>query len=90
MADIHGKPVTCDDLYYECQARGIEIANHESDLYIPNTEETRALCKHFGKRPQSFFNQVTKTTWLDVPFAYTPFWEKAWRIGQSRKNGGKS
>ena len=65
-----------DSLYAECVARGIHFSNHESDLYIPVTPETRELCKHFGHQPQVFTNQVEGGSWYDVPFAFVPWWDK--------------
>ncbi len=52
-----------------------EIGHHESDLYVKASPETRALVKASG-RPYSFFkSNVDGKTWIDVPFAYEPFWE---------------
>ncbi|MBC7818413.1 MAG: hypothetical protein IAG10_16120 [Planctomycetaceae bacterium] len=69
-------------VYDECLAAGIPMANHYSDLYIPATDETRAIlkkCDCITYRP--FRNQVEGGTWYDVPFAYLPYWEAA----QTRK-----
>ena len=70
-----------DTLYDECVKRGIPIANHESDLYIPCTEETRLLLLHYGHdrrgklaTAETFINQVEGGRWYDVPFGYAPFW----------------
>ena len=73
---INSTPVTEDSLYAECVKRGIPAHNHESDLYIPITEETRALVKHFKKSAEVFKNQVEGGLWYDVPFAFVPWWEK--------------
>jgi hypothetical protein len=43
--------VTENSLYAECVKRGIPMSNHESDLYIPVTAETRELIKHFDASP---------------------------------------
>ena len=63
-------------LYAACVARNIPVQNHESDLYIPVTEETTKLVKEFGLTPTTFVNQVEGGQWYDVPFAYMPWWEK--------------
>jgi hypothetical protein len=58
---------------------GIEYDNHCSDLYIPRTAQTLELCKNFGKTGVSampFVNQLNGKIWLDIPFAYIPYWEK--------------
>lgn len=63
-----------ETLYDECVARGIPIENHESDLYIPLNSETMELLKFYGCRGELFANQEDKTTWIDIPFAYLPWW----------------
>ena len=64
-------------LWAEVQSRGIEHANHESDLYLPATDEVREILKRFPEhKPTTFLNQVTGTTWFDIPFAFLPWWEK--------------
>jgi hypothetical protein len=67
-------------LYEDVIALGIKHANHESDLYLPDTEQVRALLLHHGKAVngwtvQRFTNQVEGGPWLDVPFAYKPYWD---------------
>ena len=63
-------------VYAACLAAGIPMHSHYSDLYIPATEETRAIlkaCDCITFRP--FRNQVEGGTWYDVPYAYLPYWE---------------
>jgi hypothetical protein len=67
--------ITETTLYAECVKRNIPCHNHESDLYIPVTQETLDLVNHFGHRPETFTNQVEGGVWFDVPFAYSPWWE---------------
>lgn len=96
---IAGKPLTHPDHFYaECVARGIPCHNHESDLYIPVTEETRALVKHYTNpppghhalaRPETFQNQVEGGLWYDVPFAFTPWWEKREQEGKALEEARK-
>jgi hypothetical protein len=64
------------DLFNEIESRGIPYAKHYSDLYIPNTDETRALLKDRGMQYSYFRNQVNGEIWLDVPFAYDPYWDE--------------
>ena len=68
-------------LYEQCKQLGIETDHHESDLYIPMTEATRALIKayKFKANVTSFISRIDRKPWYDVPFAYMPFWEKAAR-----------
>jgi hypothetical protein len=65
------------DIFVKVKELGIPYANHESDLYIPVTEQTRQLMHdyEFASNVTVFQNQVTNTAWYDVPFAYLPYWE---------------
>jgi hypothetical protein len=67
-------------LFEEIQAAGIPFANHESDLYVPDTEQVRAiLARHPVSKSNAttFVNQAPPhkgERWLDIPFAYAPWW----------------
>jgi hypothetical protein len=64
-------------LYQELIAAGIPTDSHESDLYVLNTPVARGLIAKHGKRGVVGFNsKVDGKRWLDVPFAYDPFWER--------------
>jgi len=73
------------ELYDELKEAGIEIDHHESDLYVPNTPEARRILdRHpiekknatlFGEHKVVGGRHVDKI-WIDVPFAYAPFWRK--------------
>lgn len=70
-------------LYDAIKSAGVEHSNHESDLYLPDTEQARTILNDFPLQKsiaERFRNQVTGTTWIDIPFAYLPWWEK--RTGQ--------
>lgn len=65
-------------LFDEIKAAGIPFANHETDLYIPATEQTRAILAKYtleNGNKTTFTNQVEGGLWYDVPFAYLPAWE---------------
>jgi hypothetical protein len=59
------------ELYDALIAAGCEIDSHESDLYVKAT-----LVAESGRLRSFFTHQVTGETWIDVPFAYLPWWEK--------------
>lgn len=63
-------------LYQALLAAGATLASHESDLYTPVTEASRALVeKHRARGSVSTFrNNQDGTLWYDIPFAYEPFW----------------
>lgn len=68
-------------LFAAIQAAGIPYSNHESDLHIPATPEARAILAKFPLEEgnaTSFINQAAPHKgehWLDIPFAFIPFWE---------------
>lgn len=68
------------DLYEQLRAAGIETDNHESDLCFPVTPESTAILKEQPEwRRESvttFHSQVDGRLWYDVPFGFTPFWDK--------------
>lgn len=63
-------------IYNEIVKRGIQHANHCSDLYIPVTQETAQLLKEYDLRATTFENQVEGGIWYDVPFQYLPYWDR--------------
>lgn len=70
--------MTCS-LYGDLLAAGVETANHMSDLYFPDTEQTRAILARFPYSAgiaAKFRDNKTGQTWWDVPFAFLPWWEK--------------
>jgi hypothetical protein len=64
------------DIYEQMKSAGVELANHESDLYVPVNAQTRAIVEQyeFKATVKTFTNRITGTLWFDIPFAYTPFW----------------
>jgi hypothetical protein len=65
------------EIYTQVVAANIPLANHESDLYIPVTDETRALIAayRFKENVTTFINNLDGKLWYDVPFAFLPYWE---------------
>lgn len=74
-------------LFQSIREAGIPYSSHESDLYIPATPEARAILARFPlnqANATSFTNQAEPhrgQRWLDIPFAFDPFW-------QARAQGG--
>lgn len=62
-------------LYAEAVALGIPTDSHESDLYLPRTAQTVALVKKWNRSVSTFTSQIDGKLWLDVPFAFDPWWE---------------
>lgn len=81
------------DLYQMLRDAGCETDNHESDLYVKDTETARRVIAEYeqatGKRvnKETFRSQIDKTAWFDIPFQYTPFWERKLGSGSCRECG---
>ena len=60
------------------------LDHHESDLYVRDTPLVRALVRQFGLNSSYFTSKVDNQRWIDVPFAYEPYWEK-----KASSRGGK-
>jgi hypothetical protein len=59
---------------------GCEMDSHESDLYVRATPEAVAIVKESGWRYETFTSQTDGQQWLDLAFAYEPFWESKQRL----------
>jgi len=67
-------------IYQRATAAGIPMDHHESDLYLQDTPEARRILAEW--RDESgrdefvtyFRDQETGEQWMDIPFAYDPFW----------------
>ena len=68
-------------IYEELRASGCPIDNHESDLYVKSTPESRAIIERRQNDGESlsvsgFTSQTDQTPWLDLPFRFDPYWAK--------------
>jgi hypothetical protein len=66
-------------LYKDLVRAGIPTDHHESDLYVLDTSEAREAIKKYGYKFKTFTSNIDGKRWIDVPFAYEPFWEKKGR-----------
>lgn len=62
------------ELYDELQAAACRMDRHESDLYVEATPTAREIVKRSGRSWSAFVSQVDGKLWLEVPFAWAPFW----------------
>ena len=64
--------------YEKALKAGLEIDNHESDLYLKDCEQARIIvAEHeFASNVTRFRSQIDGGIWFDVPFAYDPWWQK--------------
>ena len=68
-----------ESLYSAVIRLGIAHDSHESDLYIEDTDLARHVLGHFKTQHENarrFTHQIHRVPWIDVPFAYDPFWER--------------
>ncbi len=79
-------------LYEALRAAGVVCDHHESDLYFEDTPESREILSHYPEKwelSSRFLSQIDGSDWIEVPFAYTPWWRDkartARQIEESRK-----
>lgn len=61
-------------LYEKIKALKIPFDSHRSDLYFLATPESRKIVKESGRHPYPFISPRDGKVWIEVPFAYDPFW----------------
>jgi transposase-like protein len=74
-----------DDLYSKLKATGAKMDSHESDLYVEATPQTESIVRSSGHSFSFFTSNIDGKRWIDVPFAYQPFWDK--RAERHNANG---
>lgn len=84
--------MTSISVYDAMVLAGVQIDHHESDLYVPDNAVTRAILEHYpDHRAQPFMSE--NEPWLDIPFAYQPWWElrlhRAQRVWLYRVRGAQ-
>jgi hypothetical protein len=72
-------------IYKALKEAGCEMDSHESDLYVKDTAVAReVLSKHDirfneaegGRSWGRFVSQIDGAFWIDIPFAYEPWWDR--------------
>jgi len=61
-------------IYTEMKEAGLEMDNHESDLYVEDSLKAREILAKYENKSSTFFNCDGKV-WIDIPFMYDPFWD---------------
>ena len=58
-----------------------DIANWQTDLYLKVTPESRQLVENYDYKNlvETFVDNIDHELWYDIPFAYTPGWERRGR-----------
>jgi len=55
-------------------AAGCEIGSHESDLHVKSTPAALTVLAAYSHDARTFISAIDGALWLDIPFAYSPFW----------------
>ena len=64
-------------LYLRLKTAGVPLDSHESDLYALVTPESWAIVKASGwGGVTTFTSNIDGKVWFDLPFAYSPWWER--------------
>ena len=64
------------NVYAELVAAGVPLDNHGSDLYALATAEAVRIVKASGYCHSFFRSAIDGKMWLEVHFAFYPFWER--------------
>ena len=73
-------------LYQALKAAGCEIDSHCSDLYVRDTVRARDIIAEFPEHIRElrfFVSPVDNRPWLEIPFAYDPYWNARQRSDDS-------
>jgi hypothetical protein len=70
------------NLYDDLVGAGIPLDHHESDLYVLHTPMAVSIIRQHGQLGTPFVGTDGKR-WLELPFAYMPFWRT--RAGKAKK-----
>jgi hypothetical protein len=66
-------------IYTDIKAADLPTDSHESDLYVKDSPEAREILAEHGKKVdgwnvQGFKSAIDGAHWLDIPFAFDPWW----------------
>lgn len=66
-------------LFTEMLAAGVEVDSHESDLYVKASATASAVLRRHPAQAANalyFWDRTGGGMWIDVPFAYDPWWHR--------------
>lgn len=70
-----------DALYDELVDGGFKLDSHESDLYVKDSPLAREIIDKHKLPYKPFIDDIDHERWLEVPFAYAPFWREKAKAG---------
>jgi hypothetical protein len=65
-------------LYSELLAAGLKLDSYRSDLYVRDCFDARQILERFPiekSNARRFVSNLDGLLWIEVPFAYVPWWE---------------
>jgi hypothetical protein len=70
------------DIYKEAVEAGCTIDHYQSDLYLKKDAVSQKLVEsyEFKQSVTTFISQIDRELWYDIPFAYSPYWEKLQKV----------
>lgn len=73
-------------LYEELLESGVELdhRDHTSDLYVRATPKALRLIMESGLCWSAFRSQIDGKLWIDVPFAFDPYWNRRTTMARER------
>lgn len=64
-------------IYQQLKDAGVQLDNHESDLYALVTPESEKIVAEYPHKSNvRKFKGSDGKMWFDIPFAYEPYWDK--------------
>lgn len=64
-----------NNVYEALKQADCKMDNHESDLYVEDTQTARDIIARFDLSFRPFKSNADGKNWLEVPFMYQPFWD---------------
>jgi hypothetical protein len=69
--------LTSQSVYTDLVKADAKIDHHASDLYVLDTPEARRIiAEHPEHKVEPFKDSIDGKRWLEIPFAYDPFWDE--------------
>ena len=62
-------------VYRTLKQAGCKIDNQASDLFVLATPEALKIVQDSDEKYSIFTSEIDGKQWIEVPFAYLPFWE---------------
>lgn len=72
------KKITIGEIYPLLKETGAKMDHHASDLYVEKTPDTKKIVEAYENvgAVSQFVDMIDKNLWYEIPFAYTPHFER--------------